>query len=253
MATGDEWFFAILLLINSGFPIAVEEAASRLTSTNRLTRWYCALYLGRLGDQRCIPVLQEMLATPFPSPTEYFATRLAEWRYEDAKHGAAYILGELGEPSCASSVRQALINTLKIEQGRPPEPADQLGKDIWSCTIRYLQDYENTLVYTLGRIKAFGALWGLDVSEKRLAIWRIHLIMGSLHGQYRSADAMFFRDAPALLLERIRDSLRDIFGVALADQEDGLREYERSLLFNISELSYAEELKASRTTGEHRC
>ena len=65
---------------------------------------------------------------PVPSAAEYFATRLTKWRFEDAKYVAAYILGELGEPSCASSVRQALINTLKIEQGRPPEPADQLGR-----------------------------------------------------------------------------------------------------------------------------
>jgi hypothetical protein len=199
------------------------------------------LYLGKLGDRRSIPVLLEILAAPFPSPAEYFATRLAEWRYEDAKHGAAYILGELGEPSSAPTVRQALFNTLRIEHGRPPEPSDQLDKVIWSCTIRYLQDYESTLVYTLGRIKAIGALWGLDVSEKRLAIWRIHLIMGSLHGQHRSEDVMFFRDAPALLLERIRDSLRDIFGVALADQEDGLREYERRLLFHLSLQNDAEE------------
>ncbi len=166
---------------------------------------------------------RKYLLTPFPSPAEYFATRLAEWRYEDAKHGAAYILGELGEPSCASICSAGTFQHLEIEQGRPPEPAGQLGKVIWSCTIRYLQDYENKLVYTLGRLKAFGALWGLEVSEKQLGIWRIHLIMGSLHGQYRSADAMFFRDAPALLLERIRDSLRDIFGVAPADQEDGLK------------------------------
>jgi PBS lyase HEAT-like repeat len=178
MATGDEWFFAILLLVNSGFPVAAEEAALRLTSADRLIRWYCAVYLGKLGDQRSISALQEILATPFPSPAEYFATRLAEWRYEDAKHGAAYILGELGGPSCAPSVRQALISALRIEQGRPPEPAYQSGKAIWSTTIRYLQDYENTLVYTLGRLKAFSALWGLEVSEKQLGIWRIHLIMG---------------------------------------------------------------------------
>jgi hypothetical protein len=106
-------------------------------------------------------------------------------------------------------------------------------------------------VYTLGRINAFGALWDLGISEKQLAIWRIHLIMGPLHGQYRSADAMFFRDAPALLLERIRDSLRGIFGVARADQEDGLREYEQSLLIHVSELSYHEELRLRRTTDEH--
>jgi hypothetical protein len=143
-------------------------------------------------------------------------------------------LGELGERLCAPSVRQALISALKIEQGSPPEPEDQRDKVIWSCTIRYLQDYENTLVYTLGRMKAFGALWGLDVSEKQLGIWRIHLIMGSLHGQYRSADVMYLGDAPALLLSRVSDSLRDIFGIAPADQEHDLKEYERNLLFHLS-------------------
>jgi hypothetical protein len=75
--------------------------------------------------------------------------------------------------------------------------------------------------------------------------------MGSLHGQYRSADAMFFRDAPALLLERVRDSFQDIFGVALADQEEGLKEYEQSLLMHVAESSYDEELRLSRTTDEH--
>ena len=236
MATGDDWFFAIRLLIASGLSIAAEEAVFRLTSTDRLTRWYCALYLGGLGDRRCIPVLQEILATSFPSPAVSFATRLAEYRYEDAKYGAAYILGELGEPSCAPSVWQALINTLKIERGRPPEPEDQRDKVIRSCTIRYLQDYQNTLVYTLGRIKAFGALWGLDVSEKQLAIWRIHLIMGSLHGQYKLAGAIFFRDAPAPLLSHVSVTVQNVFGIAPPDHDSDLRAYEQSLLGHVEGL-----------------
>jgi PBS lyase HEAT-like repeat len=250
MANGDDWFFAIRFLFASGFTIASEEAVLRLTSADRLTRWYSALYLGRLKDQRRIPALEEMLATPFPSLGEYFAIRLTEWRYEEAKYGAAYTLGELGEPSCAPSVRKALINTLRTEQGRPPEPPDQLDKVIWSCTVRYLQDYEHELVYGLGRLGAFGALWGVDVPEDRLATWRIHLIMGSLHGQYRLADVIFFRDAPAPLLSRVSDSLRDIFGIAPADQDSDLRAYEQSLLGHVADMYYAEELESSRTTAE---
>ena len=164
--TGDDWFFAIRLLIDSDFSIAAEEAVFTSNEHGSPNPMVLRVVSGRTGRPEIHSGTARDTCYPFPSQAGVsFATQLAECRFEDAKYGAAYIVGELGEPSCAPSVWQALINTLKIEQGRPPEPEDQRGRDSWSCTIRYLQDYQNTLVYTLGRIKAFGSLWGLDVSE----------------------------------------------------------------------------------------
>jgi hypothetical protein len=235
-ADGDEWYFAVELLLASDFSIAVDEAAARLQSPDRLARWYCALYLGKLGDRRGLPILNEMLVDAVPNATEYFARHGVDWRLEDARYSAATFIGELGEHSSSPFVRRALMEMLSIERNSPPPSRDQREQVLNKTLLDYIRTYEDKLIYSLGRLRAFGALTGVMIPDNRLGVWCVHLLLGSLHGQYDISGIASFEENAALV-HRVNEMLQEIFGLDAVEQKQAVRDYDQTKFFMLSMLS----------------
>lgn len=238
-ADGDEWYFAVELLLASDFSIAADEAAARLQSPDRLARWYCALYLGKLGDHRGLPILNEMLVDALPSATEYFARHGVDWRLEDARYSAAKLIGEIGEHSSSPFIRRALMEMLSIERNAPLPSRDQRVQVLNKTLVDYIRTYENELIYCLGRLHAFGALSSVEVPDNRLSVWCVHLILGSLHGQYDISGIASIHENAALV-RRVIDMLQEIFGLDAVAQEQAVRDHDLTKFFMLCVRATAE-------------
>jgi hypothetical protein len=111
--------------------------------------------------------------------------------------------------------------------------------------MHMLQYCQDKVVYALGRLKALGALTGLHGGEDRIDLWRVHLVMGYLHGYHPIARLVFFNQMPALAAE-LRRVLANVFGLMPTELERHLAHYEFNMLSNLSDLYEAEEAKNTR-------
>jgi hypothetical protein len=252
-AEGDDWFFAIELLITSAAPHARDVAVTFLDSPDPLKRWYNALYLGVLEDKRAVPILCAMLTEFLPSPQTYQKQRQQQWHYEDVRDSAAYILGRIGDPACIPSLRHALQAVIQVERGqtKPPNGTPEMETIHYQNSIRALRRYQDRIVYALGRLGSLGALTGLQGGEERIPLWRIHLIMGHQHGRYALATMGAFEDEPALVAD-ITDILEQQFGLAATEHEHDMRLYERKMLFMLKSMYQAEQMEQNRHLNTER-
>jgi hypothetical protein len=79
-------------------------------------------------------------------------------------------------------------------------------KNVW-------HDYQDELVYALGRLEAFGALIGFSLPAPRLQFWVVLLACGSLQAQSRYGDLLKQVQINATLKEEIAQMLEQRFGV----------------------------------------
>lgn len=56
------------------------------------------------------------------------------------------------------------------------------GFDLRAAMLRNLLDFQDDVVYALGRLGGFGALTNLHLHKSYLQVWMVHLVMGYLHG-----------------------------------------------------------------------
>lgn len=242
-ATGDEWHFAMELLIDSASPVVREQVVALLDDADPTRRKLASVYLGTLHDRRAVPPLCALLATDFAPTTSYLTERLGSSPNEGERQSAAYLLGQIGDKACVPSLRRALTSALNVEQAlKPPEKTDPQPW-LYQNAVDALHMLQDTCVYSLGRLDAFGALTGLMDAGVRTDLWRIHLVLGHLHGRHALARVMRLRQSGALA--DVRAYLENVFGLSEADIDAHVRRYDVQMMQRLSTLYAAEEAARS--------
>lgn len=244
VAHGEAWLFAMKQLIIIRAPDARDEAVRYLSSTDSLQRWYGAFYLGTLDDRRACPTLRTIPTEFLPSPDAYYPALFTQGRFEASRSSAAYLLGMLGDLEAVPALRQALLATLSIERRQAvlvdetPLP-HQMGH---RAAVRDLQRGEARIVYALGQLGAFAALTGVDGVDDRLDLWRVHAVMGQLHGRHAVQHLPQIEENAALLAE-VTAHLAARFGLTAAEQADHLSRYNRTMLSVLSSQYEVDEMQ----------
>ena len=202
--TPEEKALALFALNYSDSPNAQATLYTALESVEPMEQWASALCLGERKDERALPVLlscfQELLP-PRLHPLEREGGLYHSWRMR-----AAYLLGNWGRKDLVPALRQALDTAWKLEQ------ADTIDrKHVW-------HDYQDELVYALGRLEAFGALVGFSLPAPRLQFWIVLLVCGSLQAQSRFGDLLTQVQINEVLREEIAQVLEQRFGVPVEKQ-----------------------------------
>lgn len=119
---------------------------------------------------------------------------------------AACLLGEWGRKDPVPALRQAFDTAWRLEQ------ADTIDrKHVW-------HDYQDELIYALGRLEAFGALVGFPLPVLRLQFWIVLLACGSLQARSRYGDLLTQVQINEPLREEIAQVLEQRFGIPTEQQ-----------------------------------
>ncbi len=221
---GIDQVLAILALGDLATSSAREYLLPVLASQHPVARWASAFELGKMREERSLPVLFAMLTEFLPPNPEYTTT----WLYWGWRPLVPQILGAWGQRSATAPLREALRAAKQVElaviagdyvPNRASEPED------WAR-------YQEEIVYALGRIGAWGALTGTQEIESTLLWWRVHLIMGYLHGRYRITSILLWKDHPALR-EEVERLLEHTFGLDKQERNEALDQYQTEKSFEI--------------------
>jgi len=77
------------------------------------------------------------------------------------------------------------------------------------------------------------------IPVNRLGIWCVHLVLGSLHGQYDVSGIASIQEN-ATLVHRVNEMLLELFGLDTNAQEEVVRDYDLTMFFTLSERATAE-------------
>jgi hypothetical protein len=168
-------------------------------SVEPMEQWASALCLGEWKDEHALPMLLSCFEEFLPTrlhPLGQEGGLYHSWRIR-----AAYLLGEWERRDVIPALRQALDTAWRLEQ------ADTIDrKHVW-------HDYQDELVYALGRLESFGALVGFSVPLPRLQFWVVILSCGSLQARSRYGDLLTQVQINETLKEEIAQVLEQRFGV----------------------------------------
>jgi len=197
--TPEEKAVALFALSFSQSPNAQAILSAALESGEPMEQWASALCLAERKDELALPVLLsffEELLPPRLHPLEREGGLYHSWRMR-----AASLLADWGRKDVIPALRQALDKAWRLEQ------ADTIDrKHVW-------HDYQDELVYALGRLEAFGALVGFSLPAPRLQFWVVLLACGSLQAQSRYGDLLTQVQINETLKGEIAQVLEQRFGV----------------------------------------
>ena len=108
-------------------------------------------------------------------------------------------------------MRQTL-QTLIVLLGQGNQTHAPFANSAWTASEHNLMDYENDIVYALGRLRAFGVLTNLGMIDELRDRWVAQLIMGSIHGTISSQDLLPRLQNP-LILATLEQQLEHVFGL----------------------------------------
>jgi hypothetical protein len=87
-----------------------------------------------------------------------------------------------------------------------------------------LTEYQDMVIFALGRLGAMGCLTGVPAAEPFLHVWMVQLIMGHIYDRYTSEDI-----GPTSLSEPLKSEVRQRllhdFGLTPQEQERAMRLY----------------------------
>ncbi len=209
--TPEEKALALFALSYSDSPNAHAILSTALESLEPMEQWASALCLGERKDEQALPVLLscfEEFLPPGMHPLGREGGLYHSWRIR-----AAYLLGEWGRKDLIPALRQALDNAWRLEL------ADTIDrKHVW-------HDYQDELVYALGRLEAFGAFVGFSLPVPRLQFWVVMLACGSLQARSRYGDLLSQVQINEILKEEIAQVLEQRFGVPVEKQKAYIDSY----------------------------
>ena len=209
--TPEEKALALFALSYGNSPNAQAILSTALESLEPMEQWASALCLGERKDEQALPVLLsffEEFLPPRMHPLEREGGLYHSWRIR-----AAYLLGEWGRKDLIPALRQALDKAWRLEQ------ADIIDrKHVW-------HDYQDELVYALGRLEAFGTLVGFSLPVPRLQFWVVILACGSLLAQSRYGDLLTQVQINEPLKKEIAQVLEQRFGVPAEKQASYIDSY----------------------------
>lgn len=210
---------ALCKYAGSGVP---ESVMALLENATPAERWAIALQLAEAGDRRAVPMLSRMLTEFLPPSPEAEST----WLYDEWRPWAVRFLGILGDVAAVPPLRTGLAACLEIETH-----LRAAGNDADAGDWRRLED---EIVYALGRLGAGGALTGIVVDAERLRLWKVHLIMGQLHGRYDVHSIRLWQDHPELQRE-VDGLLAATFGMGAEARAHAMDKYQLEMASNIQD------------------
>jgi hypothetical protein len=180
-------------------------------------RWAAAISLGHQREEAAFSVLIDMLQEFLPphAPVEY------DW-YDVRHTTVAHILGVWGRHDAIEPLHDTLAKLWQVEQQRS---ADDDAQGWWQ--------YQDALVYALGRLEAFDALADLNISQERTRFWKVTLVMGYLNAThlYRRPVVRIVQDARsdaalAEFLTLVSTLLQEKTGMSLEEADFAVKNYD---------------------------
>lgn len=209
--TPEEKALALFALGYANSPNAQARLYTALESVEPMEQWASALCLAERKDEQALPMLlscfEEMLP-PRMHPLEREGGLYHSWRIR-----AAYLLGEWGRKDLVPALRQALGKAWRLEQ---VDIIDR--KHVW-------HDYQDELVYALGRLEAFGSLSGFPLPASRLQFWIVTVTCGSLQARSRYGDLLTQIQTNEALKNEVAQVLEQRFGVPAREQTGYIDSY----------------------------
>ena len=196
-----------------------------LESTRPKERWASAISMGASGDRRAVPTLCDML-------TEFLPTSLSDeqksspddWFFFKYRGWAPSLLGQMGDHRAVPALRQACVHLAALLDQDNLSPYNVFGKDV-SPFVRSAVFFEATILYALGRLRAFGTLAGIPAAKPYLLTWSVQMAMGAMHGNYSWETLLEWSFRPEFL-QVLRDNLDAWFGWTVEEREQALAYYD---------------------------
>lgn len=225
----EERLIAIFALGFFDEPWIPEYLLPQLHSPLVLERWASAIVFGRKKHEVALPLLATMLTEFLPFSEERVTLRPFEWNLCDFWHCTSIvsILVEWNEPSLAPVFRTALLkfwNTL-----------DTVSQD-FKASERPWCDCQDVLAYGLGRLRAVGALTGLDLPEYAIRIAFLQMGLGYIDTKFiyvYDGDRPFFN--PDYVDPQLKVQLETVL-----EQQFGLTSEERVLVIEQRDKNFAQ-------------
>lgn len=206
----EERMFAMFALYRTRSEEIRLRLVVQLESPVEVERWAAAICLGQWGDTRAAPVLRRMLSDHLPAHVEGYLER-AQWIYQDWRGYAPPLLADLADVDAVPDMRQTLETLIALLDQESPSQT-LVENSGWLPGKSNLSDYEDDIVYALGRLRSFGVLTNLRVIDELREKWMAQLIMGSLHGAIRSEELQPRLHNP-LVLAALERHLQHVFGI----------------------------------------
>jgi hypothetical protein len=198
--TQEEKAVALFVLSDRNVPNIQEILLAALESIEPMEQWASTLCLGEKKDKQALPVLLSFFNEFLPPaihPLEREGGLYHAWRIRTAS-----LLGEWGRKDMVPAIRKAFGKAWKLEQ------ADIIDrKHVW-------HEYQDELIYALGRLEAFGSLVGFTLPEARLRFWLVLLAAGSLQARNRYGDFLTQIQINETLQHEIAQVLEQRFGIS---------------------------------------
>jgi hypothetical protein len=118
---------------------------------------------------------------------------------------------------------RSLSGGVSQEAREAADTGAQEHDDLKQAHLHNLIDFEDDIVYALGRMGALGALTGVAAAQPFHLVWAVHLVMAQVYDQYQRSDIV-----PALspaLEADLRERLLSTFGLTAAEQDQALALY----------------------------
>lgn len=209
--TPEEKAVALFALSASQSPNTQALLDAALEGSEPTVQWASALCLAERKDERALPVLLSFFEDMLPPrlhPLEREGGLYHFWRMK-----AASLLADWRRKEVIPALRQALDTAWRLEQ------ADIIDrKHVW-------HDYQDELVYALGRLEAFGILAGFSLPAPRLQFWMILLACGSLQARSRYGDLLTHVQINETLKGEIAQVLEQRFGIPDKEQQAYIDSY----------------------------
>lgn len=234
---GDHRLFAILALGALRTPEARQVLLPVLDGPNRLERWAAAISLGQVGAKEAQSILCDMLTYDLPEDVQSVEHKYgtSDWLYENWRGYAPILLGQLGDPAVVPALRSALSQVIGLLDQRQFALQDTLGPLGTAGDRRYFLRYEDDIIYALGRLHAYGSLVGLPAAEEYWDLWRVHVVMGSLHGRYPWHVVKEFT-SNRQVDTHIRELLSQQYGLMPQEQDQALAKYAQAKLLTLHDI-----------------
>jgi HEAT repeat protein len=207
---GDEKIIAIFALGSLNPPDVQEMLAPLLQSPVRLERWASAIALGRLYDERALPVLHTILQYEALLPVMEDLTD-ESMCYINYREIIVSLLANWGDQSSIPILHAALKAAWGWELQLLANPPYYAQFDL----IPFWQAYQYRLAYALGHLGVFGALTDIPFSDSRRRILMIYMALGHLQVEQ---DDIFLKMDDKTLQEKVAKALERLFGLSETEQ-----------------------------------
>jgi hypothetical protein len=242
---GDRWASALLLgrlgerralpvlcsMLTEGLPERIDVFLNTPRSYYDRVRWDLPVVIERLADPLAVPPLRAALErlvhvldqTTLPESDQEALARA----HLDS---TAMTLEQIGR---VRAVFEPKVRTLLARVGardpvRDADPSAHTGtkttkRSQFSAQIGRLFEFEDDIVFALGRLGAMGALTGLSAAPPFLDVWMVHLAMAEVYDRFAQGDVA--RSLSPDLESALRQRLMATFGLAAHEQDHALALY----------------------------